>query len=191
MEDNDLIKLFDVNERRVIDNHDSLWQEEKHYTWISYILAGGLISIFLIVLQNQNTICNLMSTAAFIISLILSILGILTCSIGYKVIRREGEYYKISQEISRRILGELHNKKERDLSRLYPYDELPLMDVNDDIKKGWDCIRKNANKKIKILIKTKCEHGIRDWFQITMLAMSVLFIISLVLSIIIYISHFH
>jgi hypothetical protein len=51
-----LINLLEINEKRVNHVHEALWEEEKHYTWISYILAGGLISVFLLIVQNIDKI---------------------------------------------------------------------------------------------------------------------------------------
>jgi hypothetical protein len=70
-----LIKLFEINEQRVRHHHDCIWKEETHYTWAAYILAGGLIGILALVVQNVSRIDDIIAVILFLSSSILCILG--------------------------------------------------------------------------------------------------------------------
>ncbi len=43
----ELLKHFELANQRIRYHHDSLWEEEKHYSWWVYILLAGLIYIYL------------------------------------------------------------------------------------------------------------------------------------------------
>jgi hypothetical protein len=70
----ELIKLLDIANQRVRNHHDALWKEETHYTWLVYILAAGVISIFFI-----SGVCWPLKA---VIDITLSIVGICACQIG-------------------------------------------------------------------------------------------------------------
>lgn len=87
-------------------HRDSIWEEQKHFTWlISIILTGQLIFF-------TNTRMQAGARAALI--LIASIVGILFSITGFRVERREGLYFS---QANKQFLEEY--------KALYPGAEIP------------------------------------------------------------------
>ena len=181
-----LINLLEINEKRVNHVLEALREEEKHYTWISYILAGGLISVFLLIVQNIDKINTFLAIISFIVAILLGLLGITVCYIGYKAIRKEGEYYKKAKSISARILFALYSGGNNQIINIYPLDEI----VNVSSNEVHSELRYIANKSIYDLLDPHAERGVRDWFQVTLVILGVLFAISMFISLILFIGHF-
>ena len=187
---NELMKLIELANARIRHHHDTLWKEEVHYTWISYILVGGLI--YLLTVSTQLQLNLITATGFFVTALLLSFVGMFLCVLGYKVIRKEGADYHTALQIRNRLyraIG-LHKYNTVDGS-IFPDDELSVKD--------WEQVKQEVNKDIKYLINRKINKfwlkssfkilfrffkkddliednsidkaklGIRDIFQITML----------------------
>jgi len=178
----ELLRLLDIANQRLRHHHDTLWKEETHYTWLSYILAGGLI--YLLVVSTQTKL-NLLTTIGFFLAAVtLSIIGIFICIMGFKVIRLEGMYFHTAIEIRNRLHRALKlDKYHIEDKRIFPDDEL-------ESPKDWDKVKKDANKCPEQLLN--CEtlkqllsleepenqssrYRIRDLFQLTMLLPMIIF----------------
>jgi len=161
-------------------HHDALWKEETHYTWISYILAGGLIYV-LIGSQASNVLKSAIAIA-------LSVIGILLCVIAFRVVRLEGQYFHRALQIRNRLNRalQLHNyrlKNDKHGYLIYPDDETKF----DDFEfKEWHKVDDDANMPVKRFLRTSpkfCGFGIRHLFQLTLLLPMTVFLVGIVVSI--------
>lgn len=66
-------------------HHKSLWEEEKHFTWLISLLLTAQIILYM-----SNDLCN---QNKFYFILILSITGNLICCMAFRILRREGYYF--------------------------------------------------------------------------------------------------
>jgi len=166
-ENSELIHLLDIVNQRLRHLHDSLWKEETHYTWLSYILVGGLI--YLLVISRQISLDLLTAIGFLLATITLSSIGILICIMGYKVIRLEGTYFHTAIEIRNRLhlALKLNEYYVEDTKRIFPDDELEAKD--------WKEVEKATNKCLKQLFNCKATHTIRDFFQFTMLLPMIIF----------------
>ena len=82
-ENQDLIRLFEVANQRLRHIHDALWKEETHYTWLIYILVAGAI----LALRDLP-----------IVAIVLSVIGIVICDVGFFVVRRESKFFKRAKQ---------------------------------------------------------------------------------------------
>ncbi len=177
MDKQELIKLLDIANQRLRHNHDALWKEETHYTWLLYILVAGVIFII-----ASSELCW---TLKAIISVPLSVIGICVCLIGYKVVRKEGQYFHEAIQIRNRLNCAIGLNQRIETESGFNKILIP----NSDTKvKDWAKARREANLRIEELLKyvfTKpCCLGIRDWFQITLLLPILIFSFMIVLAIV-------
>ena len=193
-ENSELIHLLDIANQRLRHHHDALWKEETHYTWLSYILAGGLI--YLLVISRQISLDLLIAIGFFLAAVTLSFIGIFVCIIGFKVIRLEGIYFHTAIEIRNRLHLALNlDKYYVEGKRIFPDDELKS-------PKDWDKVEKDANKcpeqllNCEVLEQLLClketenqsdNYRIRDLFQLTMLLPLVIFCTALIYSVVTFI----
>ncbi len=181
MDKQELIKLLDFANQRVRHHHDALWKEETHYTWLVYILAAGVIYIFFI-----SGVCWPLKAG---IAVLLSMIGICVCLVGYSVVRKEGRYFHEALQIRNRLNCALGLDKR---IKIEPdFNEMLIPNKDTEIK-DWNDVESEANKCLRQLLKgifrpnsTKpTPMGIRDYFQITLLLPILLFVAMIILSII-------
>lgn len=70
-------------------HHNSIWEEQKHFTWLISILLSG------VVLGLASDRINVTGKGALI--LVGSAVGLLLSLMAFRVQRREGVYYRIAQ----------------------------------------------------------------------------------------------
>jgi hypothetical protein len=172
----DFIKLLDIANQRIRHHHDALWKEETHYTWLVYILAAGVIYIFFISGVSWPLKAG--------IAILLSVIGICVCLIGYSVVRKEGRYFHEAIQIRNRLNRAIGLDKRIKIE--LDFDEMLLPRKDTEIK-NWHEVRCKANKPLKELLGGLFKWDsmvIRDWFQITLLFPILIFVIMIVLSII-------
>jgi hypothetical protein len=195
---------MDLWTQRLSRYHESLWEEEKHYTWWIYIVFGVLVLVY----GNKDIfyVWKLLIIAGG------ATFGVFMSLVGFAVVRREGiEWYTAYEIVKRSILYlglfdvefETMGRK----LRLMPEQE-PL---NFATFKVAGKTRENANKRLRDLfvgllfnvynglpktrslrewMRKELSHkikrvnlGIRDYFQITFIASAALFAIFLLFSI--------
>jgi hypothetical protein len=193
-ENSELIHLLDIANQRLRHHHDALWKEETHYTWLSYILAGGLI--YLLVISRQISLDLLIAIGFFLAAVTLSIIGIFVCIIGFKVIRLEGTYFHTAIEIRNRLHRALK------LHEYYVENEKIFPDKELKSPEGWKEVEKATNKCLGQLLNCKAleqllclkeagnqssKYNIRDLFQLTMLLPLIIFCIALIYSVVTFI----
>jgi predicted neutral ceramidase superfamily lipid hydrolase len=174
----ELCKLLDFAEQRLRHNHDALWKEEVHYTWISYVLAGGLV--FLLSQINNQLNNKMVIIGIFIAALLLSFIGGLLCYMGYRVIQKEGADFRESIEIRNRIRRALNlqNYTNSTQDTLFPENELKAEE--------WSTVETHANKRFNKLVSGLFlnKNGIRDIFRLTMILPILFFIAAFAYSIV-------
>lgn len=184
----DLMKLLDLTSQRLRHHHDALWQEEKHYTWWIYIVAGAIIFIYL-----NKSLPLLQKTVLVACG---SFLGIFVSWIGYNVVCREGRYLNKSVRLQNRIISALgldmpvkcHDNDK--LEPLLPQTDLPkeanktshefICAIFNDFKR---CTKRGKQKEQEKRSRQK-EIGIRDCFQVVFVMSTLLFVIILWISVI-------
>ncbi len=124
------MKFLEIAQKRIEHQHSVLWQVETHYTWLVYVIAGGLAYVFFEAPPNlQDLWVPLLSGIGLILSLI-----------GYFVVRLEGEYLYENRQIYSRTLQRLPC-----LLGLHPKQEQETKD--------WKEVRKSANKSFLFLLR--------------------------------------
>jgi hypothetical protein len=73
-----------------IHRHDSLWEEEKHYTWWVYVLIGFLT----VVITAKDLEEPIKSSVVFLISSF----GVFVSLLGFIVVRKEGSDLNLAKE---------------------------------------------------------------------------------------------
>ncbi|MCX6011172.1 MAG: hypothetical protein NT134_02785 [Chloroflexi bacterium] len=197
-ENSELIHLLDIVNQRLRHLHDSLWKEETHYTWLSYILVGGLI--YLLVISRQTSLDLLTAIGFFLLAFFLSIIGIFICIMGFNVIRLEGKYFHTAIEIRNRLhLALKLDKYYVEGKRIFPdtkyYNELEVKDWKEVEKAANKCLGQLLNcealKEQLICLKEPEEksekYTIRDLFQLTMLLPLTIFCTALIYSVVTFI----
>jgi len=191
-----LASFLELAQRRIENQHSVLWKVETHYTWLVYIIAGGLAFVWLSVDPN-------LEEQGLLILRFGSILGLVLSLIGFYVVRLEGDYLHEDHQIYRRTVVNLP-----ELYNLHPEGELKEMEFIE--------AKNRANKSIiglfisillNILISPviifmprKCSRRflrwldrigherlfglrlsltVRDAFQITLLLAAMLFILAI------------
>lgn len=183
-DDSDFLKFLEIIQNRIEHQHSVLWRVETHYTWLVYVIAGGLAYVFFEAPPNLQKLWIPL----------LGGLGIILSVLGYFVVRLEGEYLHENREIYKRTLGKLPH-----LKRLHPEQEQKA--------KFWENAKNDANKSFPLLLlsvfcntilivpiylltcrKTtgcvsnkinKLRLTVRDAFQVTLLIATILFIITI------------
>jgi hypothetical protein len=163
-----LQKYLEIISERERHFHESLWEEEKHYTWWVYILFAGLIYLY-----TSHGVCNIVK---FILILGLSIFGIWICLAAINAIRREGRDFCIAHQMFQRAIISLGlDKWNPNLpvnTKLYEESE------KDGVKwQDIDKVKSGANK----CGFRDCSFSIRYIFRITFWIALALFILSIVL----------
>lgn len=163
--------ILELSNARAIHYHESLWEEEKHYTWWISVLFGFLILVMITDVLDWSQKYSLI--------LAISLMGIAMCRIGYVVIRKEGEYFSQERGISDRILKKLGLTDEHNI--------LPFK--IDDIA-DFDTVKNKSNKSLSVIINgifssdPNKHPGIRDFFQLTLVIYGVIFVVFIVVSVI-------
>ena len=100
-------------------HHTSIWEEQKHFTW--------LISLLLSALVIGATSDRVNSTARAVMLLVGSLVGFLLSMTAYRVQRREGVYYQNAYlafarewnlQFPHHLLGAFRDRPNKSLSRL-------------------------------------------------------------------------
>lgn len=189
MDRSELLKFLEIAQRRIENQHSVLWKVETHYTWLVYIIAGGIAATWLA--PTNLTHENLLLISGFV-----SVLGLALSLLGYYVIRLEGEYLYENLQIYNRTVTRLP-----DLRYLHPEQGIEV--------KEWDEVKSTANKCFGLLLASvilsvvlvlfhiplcrkgtgrlsgwlrKFRLGVRDVFQLTLLLAAALFLSIIVLS---------
>jgi hypothetical protein len=149
--------------QRLIHYHESLWEEEKHYTWWIYIIIGALILLY----ANHSTIqpwwrVTLLTLVGFF--------GTFMSITGLRVIRKEGEYLCEQQQIFDRVVIESGIREMRVDGQSLAYDDIEVKELKT--------VRKEANQPYWMLVTGffTGKLGIRDYFQLTFVVSTAAFI---------------
>jgi len=213
-----LLKYLEVISQRVTHHHDSLWEEEKHYSWWVYVILAGLIFVYM---SRSPYLCGWPKVLIIVVG---CGLGIYLSRAGYKVIRKESQYFHEARESYRRTLIALDldsrrlsilppsDKKTKDWSSVKSEANKSLCELVSVFKwSKWKRVvtsfskRKRLSKRMKywLLVTTlvrcrnkKCklriekyERGIRDFFQLTFFITKLLFISLLLFSLVTLLLH--
>lgn len=95
---NDVVTLYVNANNRLRHIHDALWKEEQHYTWLLYILIAGVVLALTTGLQKPW---------GSILAIILSLVGMFVCLIGFMVLSREREFFKQAKASCEEYAGKL------------------------------------------------------------------------------------
>lgn len=98
LQNTDVVNLYINANNRLRHVHDALWKEEAHYTWLLYIIAGGALWSLTIDLDD---------CWGDIISIVLSIIGIVFSVIAFLVIARETKLLDESKVICKKYRKQL------------------------------------------------------------------------------------
>lgn len=192
--DEKLLKYLEVISQRVTHHHNSLWEEEKHYSWWIYIILAGLIYIFFTKASHIDNVLRL------IIMLAGCSFGIYISRVAYRVIRRESEDFHEARQVFSRVvcaLG-LHSRMMPRSERRFRIFAFVRLRAN---KRTWrDLICAFLRSEMRTLRKRsirsfptsgrremaieRAEFGIRDIFQLTFVVTQILFISLMVASVI-------
>lgn len=156
MSDPSLIAYLEIASERVSHHGRLLWEEEKHYTWWVYVLFGALSIV--LTTQVLNHFWRLL------LVIVVSVYGVIVSWLGLRVIRREGEQMHEALQAQEEILDTLK----------IPYKKRAKANPNKTLTQ----LRTSLIKTI--LRRTLSEDqalGIRDCFQVTLIAAIVLFIV--------------
>lgn len=174
-----LLKCIDIFAARVRHQHDALWEEEKHYSWWVYSILAGVA--FLAFNRGVNIQPVELRLAVVIIG---ATLGICLSITAFRVIRKEGKYFwdtrKTGNSISHAagIDYELFDGVEGhpNKSLLQLFGSIATLTIRD----------KYLEKKYETDLERKRRHelGIRDFFQITFLLTTAIFIAIIPLSVV-------
>ncbi len=165
--DPELLKFLAIASERLRRHHNSLWEEEKHYSWWIYIIFAGLIFLYInqsLALSNKLTLIILGTLFGIFISLI-----------GYNVVRRESEYFHEAFQI--------YDRTTKALGLDQPMPTLGDSDLTSLVRpvnvKDFNSVKSQANKSLRQLIigASRRKLGIRDCFQLTFVTMALLFIV--------------
>jgi len=145
-ENNDSLKKIDLAHKIRTFHHNSLWEEEKHFTWlISIILSAQIIFYTNNLLVNRDKI---------FFTLVSSLIGIFLCITAYRVLRREGLYFHTA------------------LSRFVK--EYNSVNQNSPIPEVSEIANKPILRLIASFFTNKA--GVRDGFQLLFLFFILIFI---------------
>ena len=81
------IELYLNANERLRHHHDALWKEEVHYTWLIYIIIGGII---LTLTKGIERPWN------GVIAIVLALVGIFVCIIAFHVVSRERQFFIVA-----------------------------------------------------------------------------------------------
>ena len=142
-----LLNYLEIISQRVIHHHDSLWEEEKHYSWWVYVILAGLIFVYL---SSSPYLCGWPKIALILAG---CALGIYLSRAGYKVIRKESQYFHEALESYRRTLIalDLHSRR------------LSILPPSDTKAKDWSSVKSEANKSLCELV---CGLEWRKWHEL-------------------------
>lgn len=179
---NEILEFLRTAQQRYESQHSVLWKVETHYTWLVYIVIGGLVFIWL----NSTSLPDDLRLSILRYG---SILGLILSLVGYYVVRLEGEYLWENRQIYARTLLKL------------PQIEILHPPENSEFK-DWEDVRKKANKSFLLLIislvlsipycffaiflprnvrlRGRFRLTVRDAFQITLLLAAAVFILFII-----------
>lgn len=127
-------------------HHNSIWEEQKHFTWlISIFLAAELIAL------NGE---GLSRASRAVIVIAGSVVGIILASVGFRVQRREGESFRRANALF-----------VEEFNAIFPLATLepPAPDANKTIRSlAASFLRGRA--------------GVRDYFQVLFLSFIIVFV---------------
>jgi len=178
----EILEFLRTAQQRYESQHSVLWKVETHYTWLVYIVIGGLVFIWL----NPTSLSDELRLSIIRYG---SILGLILSLVGYYVVRLEGEYLWEDRQIYARTLLKLHQ-----IELLHPPENSEFED--------WEDVRKKANKSFLLLLislvlsipycfiaiflpRNVRRHDrfrltVRDAFQITLLLAAAVFVLSII-----------
>jgi len=173
------LKCLDILATKARHQHDALWEEEKHYSWWVYSILAGVA--FLAFNRGINIRPVELRLAVVIIG---AILGICLSITAFRVIRREGEYFwktrKKGNSMSRAvgIRDELFDgvQGEPNKSLWQLISAIATLTIRDK------CLEKKSEKKPEE--QRRYKFGIRDFFQMTFLLTTAIFIAIIPLSVV-------
>jgi hypothetical protein len=153
----DLAKLLEANSELMSHHGKLLWEEEKHYTWWTYILFGALT---LVLSFQYLTPCQ-----KILLIIPASGFGIFISCVGIRVIRREGDQLHEALQIHYRLLEKLGLSK---------YEVMSKNGKTEKLLPSHDIVRFSevtANRPFKTLMRHPFakDRTIRDFFQITLI----------------------
>jgi len=167
----ELLKLLEITSQRVQHHHNTLWEEEKHYSWWIYIIFAGLIYLYL----KLPGITFLEPCQQALLMGIGNAFGLFMSITGYHVVRRESEFFYGALRTRKRILGALGVKQSiiREFVPARDKANEPLLRL---FSKAFGSlfhasVIRNSTKR-----NSQDSFGIRDGFQLTFIITAILFI---------------
>lgn len=140
------IARLDMAHRIRHSNYNSIWEQQKHFTWlISIILSAQAVILASVKLD---------STDKLIVLCVGSLLGIITSIIAFRVQRIEGIYFSRASEVYA-----------EEYRAVYPYAEAPHRSQKPN---------KAVSSLVTSVIRGRA--GVRDHFQLLFLAFAAVFL---------------
>jgi hypothetical protein len=153
--DDKLTKYLEITSERVSHHGRLLWQEEQHYTWWVYILFAALATVL---------VSESLGSWRIVLIVLVSGFGIIVSFIGCKVIRTEGRQLHHALAIQESVLSQLGLSY---VSRAKATPNKTLKELLVGFAKTIACKKLPENEVL----------GIRDYFQLTLIVATVLFIL--------------
>uniref|UniRef100_A0A7C3YSK9 Uncharacterized protein n=1 Tax=candidate division WOR-3 bacterium TaxID=2052148 RepID=A0A7C3YSK9_UNCW3 len=143
---NDDIKRLELAHKIREFHHNSLWEEEKHFTWLVSIVLSAQIIVY-----TSNSLCN---QDKLIFVLVGSLIGIFLCITAYRTLRKEGAFFHTA------------------LSKFV--EEYNAIYVTSPLPKVPEKANKDISELIKLFFTGKV--GVRDCFQLLFLFFMLIFV---------------
>ena len=147
---------------------DSLWEEEKHFTWWVSIIFPVLVFIY-----SQSQLDAWQKVTMITVG---SLFGIFLAFAGYLVVRREGIYFKDALETFCRTTAalDLHKPFECVSDLEIGLALMPEYPVSESFEKAREEANKSCMRLLLSVFRPKTL-GIRDCFQLVFILSGVLF----------------